>query len=497
MAISKYQQLKKYYARISHLQYAQRILMWDEAVMMPEGAQMSRAHALASLNRVMHGLLTGKHMKTLIDHARHEDGLDSWDVTNLRLIERKYLRSVCLPSRLAEETTRATIQCEQAWRKLRSENNWDDFLPLFKKVFKLIRETADREGQALGLSTYDALLDLYAPGFNQSQIDQIFSRLKQALPPLMKQITHSQQNEQVILPAGPFNIARQKELGLTVMKALLFDFNRGRLDVSHHPFCSGGPSDVRMTTRYTDHEFLSSLFGICHETGHALYEQGLPSAWVDQPVGQIDSMVMHESQSLLIEMEVCRSLSFMTYLQPLIARFFEEQTAFTRENLFRLVTRVKPGYIRVDADEATYPMHIILRYELEKALFSGELPLDELPSAWNELMVNYLGLSTADNFKNGVMQDVHWPSGAFGYFPAYTLGRLMAAQVFETFKMTYPNFNAEAERGSFGQLHGWLNENIYQSTSSLPVHDLLSRLTGKPLDADAFLDHIQERYLKS
>ncbi|VVC75667.1 Thermostable carboxypeptidase 1 [Aquicella siphonis] len=495
MAIKKYQQLKKYYARISHLQYAQRILMWDEAVMMPEGAQEARASAVATLNLTIHRMLTAKRMKSLIDQARHDDTLETWDAMNLKLIEKKYIRSVSLPSWLAEESAKAAILCEQAWRKLRPENNWKDFLPFFEKVFNLVREAAEREGQALGMTAYDALLDLYAPGFSQKNIDIIFSQLKQALHPLVTQIIGRQSDDAAVAPVGPFPVESQRNLGLAVMNALCFDFTRGRLDISHHPFCSGGPSDVRMTTRYTEHEFLSSLFGICHETGHALYEQGLPGVWVDQPVGQIDSMVMHESQSLLIEMEVCRSMPFIKYLQPLLVQRFGDQPAFTFENLFRLVTRVTPGYIRVDADEVTYPMHVMLRYELEKALFSGELSIQDLPAAWNDLMVRYLGLSTAGNVKNGVMQDVHWPGGAFGYFPAYTLGRMMAAQLFTVFSERHPHSSGEVQSGKFNHLHNWLSENIYQAASSLPVQELLTRITGKPLEAGYFLDHIRARYL--
>jgi len=493
--MKKYQQLKNIFKRVSQLQYAQRILMWDEAVMMPHGAQESRANTVATLNRTIQKMIMNKKVKALIQDARLEDGLSDWDQANLNLIEKKHIRATCLPLKLTEESTKASIRCEQAWRKLRPENNWNDFLPYFEKSFRLVKEMAVRESQALGLDPYDAMLDTYSPGFNQKNIDNIFSLLKQTLPPLVQQIYSNQQTDQIQIPSGPFSIDDQKMLGLTAMKALQFDFNRGRLDVSHHPFCSGSPVDVRVTTRYDENEFITSLFGICHETGHALYEQGLPAQWLEQPVGHIDSMTMHESQSLLIEMQVCRSLPYVEYLLPLVINQFGQQPAFTVDNLYRMVTRVQPGLIRVNADEVTYPLHIILRYELEKNLMNDSLTIKDLPAAWDELMTAYLGISTKDNFENGVMQDVHWPGGAFGYFPSYTLGRLMAAQLYNQFESAHPKFNEDIKQGRFELLINWLHTHVHSSASSLPVDDLLRKVTGKPLSSESFLAHIRQRYL--
>jgi carboxypeptidase Taq len=495
MMMKNYNRLKTVFARISRLQYAQRILMWDEAVMMPEGAQEARAHTVATLNRTIHRMLTNRKVKTLIDKARDEDRLSSWDVVNLNIMEKKYNKAACIPLKLTEESTRAMIRCEQAWRTLRQQNNWQDFIPYLDQTFRFVREIAERESQVTHLSPYDALLDKYAEGFGQSDIDDIFLKLKQFLPALVTQIRGKQQSDTICVARGRFGIEKQKALGLKVMQALQFDFKRGRLDVSHHPFCSGGPSDVRITTRYSEDEFISSLFGICHETGHAIYEQGLPAEWLEQPIGQIDNMVMHESQSLLVEMDVCRSKAFIEYLIPLIQDEFGTQAAFTVENLYKYVTRVKPGLIRVDADEVTYPLHIILRYELEKALMSGDLQLQDLPSAWNERMAQYFDLSTLNNDKDGVMQDVHWASGAFGYFPAYTLGRLMAAQLFDTFRQMHGQFSESVRHGQFQVLTQWLNKNVHSLAASLPVNDLLINVTGAALDPQYFLAHIQRRYL--
>lgn len=493
--MKSYLQLKKIFKRVSHLQYLQRILMWDEAVMMPEGAGTARGNAMATLSRSMQKLLISKKMKSLIAAAKQEDNLSSWDVANLEWMEKLYIRANCVPLHLTEEATKAGIACEQAWRKLRAKNDWQAFLPSLKHSFNVVLEMNKKKSAALGLSPYDTQLDEYAPGFNQVLLDDIFSQLKSVLPPLIDKIIAKQTQEAVTVPVPPFPLAAQKRVGLTVMKALGFNFQQGRLDISHHPFCSGGPSDVRMTTRYTEEEFVSSLSGICHETGHALYEQGLPKKWVNQPVGKIDSMAMHESQSLLIEMELCRSLAFCEYLTPLAQSQFGQQPALTADNLFRLLTRVEPNLIRVEADEVTYPLHVILRYELEKALFANEVTVEELPSFWDALMVKYLNISTKGNDADGVMQDVHWPAGIFGYFPAYTLGRLMAAQMFTAYLKAHPQHDEEVKRGNFESLRHWLKQNVYEYASSLTTNDLMLKITGESLNPAFYLQRIQQRYI--
>ncbi len=495
--MSSYIKLKKIFQRISQLHYIQRLLMWDEAVMMPEGAGAVRGQALATLNSTTHKMLISKRTQRLLNELKNIPDLPAWDIANLIWMEKKYQSAACISSRLMEDLTTAALACEQNWRKMRAQNNWQDFYPYLEKVFHLTQEIAKRRSDALQLSPYDAMLDEYAPGFNQHSIDLIFTGLKNKLPALIQKITLKQQADQIIKPVGPFGLEKQKQLGLSAMRALCFDFQHGRLDVSHHPFCSGGPRDVRMTTRYTEHEFLGSLFGICHETGHALYEQGLPLKWIDQPVGQIHSMAQHESQSLLIEMEVCRSLAFNEYLITDVREQFGEQSAFTAANLYKLLTEVRPDFIRVDADEVTYPLHVILRYEIEKGLFNHEISLRDLPQYWDESMQKYLALSTKDNYRDGVMQDVHWPSGAFGYFPAYTLGRLMASQFFAAYKQQSPHYEDDFRRGNFKPLHSWLKVNIYEQASFLSTNELLQKTMGKALDPNYFLQHIEARYLKN
>lgn len=489
-----YQKLKTIFKRLSHLDYIHRIMMWDEAVMMPEGAGESRAQALATLSRTRQQMLISEKTKTFIDKAKEEGDLPPWDSANLAWMEKKYINAADISPKLTEQMSQTSLICEQAWRKYRPKNNWQDFVPFLEQSFELVKEIADRRSQTSGIDPYDLLLDDYAPGFTRQRIDSIFSELKQTLPALAQKSMEKHSSDSILIPKGPFPIEKQKMLGLEVMKALRFDFNHGRLDVSHHPFCSGGPRDVRMTTRYSEQDLLPALFGICHETGHALYEQGLPLEWIDQPVGKVESMAMHESQSLLIEMQVCRSRAFLHFLLPLIQKIFPDQRAFTVDNLYKIITQVKPGLIRVDADEVSYPLHIILRYEIEKGLFKGEITIRDLPVYWDEYMKKYLNISTRENDKDGVMQDVHWPSGAFGYFPAYTLGRMIASQFFSAFAKSHPTCQEDIKRGNFLPLRNWLKDKIHSQASALSTDDLLLKVTGKKLYPGYFIQHVETVY---
>lgn len=494
--MSAYKDLEKIFERISHLNHLHAIVNWDEAVMMPIGGGVARAKALATLDALIHETLTQKKIAELIKRAKEEPLNNSWEQANLKWIEKKYRKATSLPSELIRKITEASVRSEQAWRQYRKENNWQDFMPFLKKLLNLIKKSATIRSQCLQKSPYDVLIDDYSANINQALIDPIFKQLATTLPNLTQQVMEKQRLETVIQPEGPFPIDKQHALGLEIMHTMGFDFNRGRLDVSHHPFCGGVPQDIRITTRYNIDEFMTSVMAICHETGHAYYEQQLPTKWIDQPVGHVNNMSLHESQSLLLEMQACRTQAFMHYLSPLVKKYFGNYTAYTPDNLFRLCTRVKPGYIRVDADEVTYSLHIILRYEIEKELIEGEMNISDLPDAWDAGMTKYLGLSTKDNYKNGVMQDVHWPSGFFGYFPAYSLGSLIAAQLFAAAKKTHPKLLQQISKGVFSTLLNWLNKNIHSRASSVNTQQLLSDATGETLNPSFFMTHLRDRYLR-
>jgi carboxypeptidase Taq len=498
-----YRLLEEHQQRISHLRHTEAIIGWDEAAVMPPGGGEARAEALATLRGVIHERATDARLGELFANAEQTASeLDAWQSANLREMRREWLRATAVPQDLVEAASRAETRSEQAWRSCRKNNDWEGFRPLLEEVLKLKREVGAAIGAKLGLDAYDALLDGHEPGARRASIEPLFTKLRGFLPPLIDAVIERQARSTVIEPKGPFPIEQQRALGLALMKRVGFDFDRGRLDTSHHPFCGGVPQDVRITTRYDPADFAKAMMGVLHETGHAKYEQNLPRAWLSQPVGAARGMSLHESQSLLLEMQVCRSRAFLEFATALIVDAFPElarnqPTAFESSNLARLATRVEKGFIRVDADEATYPCHVVLRFELETALVLGTLSVKDIPEVWDVGMRDLLGLSTAGNFRDGCLQDVHWPAGLFGYFPTYTLGALTAAQLFQAAKAEISALEDSIRHGDFAPLDGWLRKNVWSRGSFLETDELVRRATGRVLDTSAFEAHLRERYLTS
>jgi len=336
---------------------------------------------------------------------------------------------------------------------------------------------------------------LYEPGSLSANINRVFDEVKGWLPGLVQRVLDKQRAEPVTQAVGPFAVERQRALGVAIMGVLGFDFEGGRLDVSTHPFCGGVPEDVRMTTRYTDSDFMRSMMGIVHETGHARYEQNLPRDTLALPVGRARSMGIHESQSLSFEMQLGRSAAFLTLIAPLVKKHLGDQPAFEPENLVRLYTRVQPGFIRVDADELTYPAHVILRYEIERDLMNGQIEPDDIPALWDAKMQQYLGLDTRGNYKDGCLQDIHWTGGSFGYFPSYTLGAMYAAQYFANIRKACPDLDVRIKVGDLSAVFDWLKNNIWSQASRWATPELVSRATGELLNPVHFKRHLQARYL--
>lgn len=498
-----YAALELRHRKLSHLAHIEAIAGWDEATMMPEGGGDARAEALATLRVLMHAETTAPDLADLYAAAEQEASqgkLDSWQLANLREMKRSWVRETCLPPDLVRASSRADSRSEQAWRKLRPANDWQTFLPLLTEVVARKREVAQALAAKLGLSSYDCLLDGYEPGGRSATIAALFADLREFLPPFIRAVGERQKLVQTLVPSGPFPVERQHWLGLQLMKAVGFDFKHGRLDVSHHPFCGGVPQDVRITTRYSEADFMRSLLGVLHETGHAKYEQSLPQRWLEQPVSRARSMSVHESQSLFQEMQVSRGREFVGFAAPAIREAFpdavaREPEAFSVENLALLWTRVRPSFIRVDADEATYPCHVIVRFEIEQRLIEGRLQVADIPEAWDGAMQELLGLSTRDNYKDGCMQDVHWPAGLFGYFPTYTLGALLAAQLFEAARQAMPDLPSRIRAGDFEPLNAWLREHVWSQGSLHETDALVVNATGRPLGTAAFRAHLQRRYL--
>ncbi len=488
-----YRALHGHFRRVGDLQHAQSMLSWDEAVMMPRGGGRSRADSLATLAGVVHTMISDPCVGEWADVASQEPELDEWERANVRQIQRLWRRARAVPEALVVEFSRETARCEQAWRVRRADNDWNAMVEPLHRVVELNRRRGEALGDALGMDPYDALMDEYEPGMSRSRIGPVFEKLKRALPALIDMAIGTQRDA---LPMpGPFADAQQAALGRNLMERLGFDFERGRLDTSHHPFCGGDPDDTRITTRYNRQAFLESMFAVLHETGHAMYEQGLPADWRRQPVGSSGGMALHESQSLLMEMQVCRGLEFLQYAAPIVRESLgadDNDPAWSAENLHRAATRVERGFIRVDADEVTYPMHVILRYELEQDLVGGSMRVTDLPDAWDAKMTEYLDLRTAGNDRDGCMQDVHWFTGLIGYFPTYTLGALTAAQLFAAARAA--GAADGIGQGKFEPLLDWLRSNVHTQASAKSTMEILEEATGAPLLTDAFLAHVARRY---
>ncbi len=488
-----YDALSTHYTRVHRLEHLAAIAGWDQAAFMPPSGSSARNEAMAEIASLLHQLRIDGAMHARLDAAQGES-IDETQRANLREIRHRFVRETALPDALVRSLQSAGLACEHAWRTQRPANDWAGFAANLRGVLGLVREQAERLSQALSLSRYDSLLDGFEPGMRSATLDRVFGDLRGWLPGLIDRVTAEQAAQALIEPVGPFPVDKQRALCERVVRLLGFDFGAGRLDVSTHPFSGGVPEDVRMTTRYAEHEFLGSLMGTIHETGHGRYEQNRPRAWIEQPVSEARSMGIHESQSLSFEMQLGGHPGFAKLLAPLVREAFGDQPAFEAGNLWRLMTRVKRGLIRVDADEVTYPAHVILRYEIERALVEGELEVDDIPAAWDERMQSLLGLDTRGNFKDGPMQDMHWPSGAFGYFPCYTLGAMYAAQWFAAMRKRF-DVDASVERGDLAPVFDWLRANVWSQGSRWPTDELAQRASGQALDPTYFRAHLERRYL--
>jgi carboxypeptidase Taq len=490
-----FEKLDKLGTKLHALSHALSILGADEATHMAPGGGEARAEAMSVLSGMYHRESVAPEIADWLDAAEQED-LNGDQQAAVREWRRRYIGLTCLPPEFVERQTRASMRCEQLWRDLRARNDWAGFAPVLQEVVELERERAARRGEVLGLSPYDALIEMYDPGSRVEQIAPVFEELKNFLVDFVPRALEVQEKRREKSPTRPLSgnypIEKQRELGLAMMAAVGFDLTHGSLSVSHHPFCGGVPTDVRITTRYRTDEFLSSLMGTLHETGHALYEQNLPKEWAHWPLGEARGMSMHESQSLFVEKQIGRNPAFWQWALPLVEQHLGE--SWSQDEILDHVHHVERGLIRVDADEVTYPLHVILRFEIEQELIGGSLEVKDLPEAWDERMKRYLGLSTIDSPKDGPMQDVHWPSSAFGYFPSYTLGAMMAAQQWSAIKREMPDLDEQLSCGEFEAVNDWRRTHIWSQASRWSTPELIERATGEPLNAKHFREHLEERY---
>jgi carboxypeptidase Taq len=492
MSFEKIDQLCR---KLEALEHSLAILGADEATHMAVGGGEKRAEAMSALAGMHHARATAPEIADWIDAAQQE-ALNEDQQAALHEFRRQYTNMTCLPTEFVERQTTARLRSEQLWRDLRPKNDWLGFLPALDGIVALVREEAELRAAATGLDPYDALMEQYDPGHRAIDIAPVFAELKSFLKGFVPEALAVQEERLAKNPlrplSGVYPIDKQRELGLAMMAAVGFDFTHGSLSVSHHPFCGGVPTDVRITTRYKTSDFLSALMGVLHETGHAMYEQNLPKPWSHWPLGKARGMAMHESQSLFVEKQLGRNPAFWEWALPLIEQYLGEK--WSKDEILAHVHWVERGLIRVDADEVTYPLHVILRFELEQELVSGRLKAADLPEAWDAKMRDYLGLSTIETSQDGPMQDVHWPSGAFGYFPSYTLGAMMAAQQWAALEKLHPTVDDEIAKGKFDTVTAWRRDKIWSQGSRWSTPELMERATGEKLNAAHFTAHLKKRY---
>ena len=498
MAVSPYQQLEDEFRRLHAFRGALAILRWDAAVMMPSGSADVRGEQLAALETECHALLTSPKVTRLIERAQASaDALEDWQVANLREMRRQRDHSLAMPNALISRLAKATARAEVHWAEAKRQRRYTEVAPYLAEVVALTRDRAALLGQHLGLDPYDALLDEFSPGALTAALDPLFKTLARRLPSMVQEGL-ARQAESPSLPInGRFPVSRQRALCVDAMKALGFPFERGRLDESEHSFTEGITGDLRVTTHFELADPFHGLMAALHETGHALYQLGLPLEWRDQPVGRSRGLALEESQSLLLEMCVVRSRPFLEFLKPMMDRHLGGAgPAWEVDNLYRHLTRVHASPLRIDADELTYLSHVLLRCDLERQLISGKLEAKDLADAWNSLAESRLGVRPQDDAE-GCLQDDHWAVGQFAYFPAHALGGLIAMQLWEAIRNEVEDLDGAIARGDFSALNAWLKTNVHGVGARSNVQDLVKDATGQPLSALPALRYLEAKYLEA
>jgi carboxypeptidase Taq len=469
------------------------VLGWDQQTYMPAGGANLRGEQMALLASLSHQKFTDPKIGELLAAAEQEVNRDDGAKANVRELRRAFDRATKLPQKLVEELARVTTQAQQSWQSAKAKNDFAGFCPSLEKVVALKRE----EAAAVGFQAhpYDALIEEYEPGTTVADLKKLFAGLTQELVPLIRRIAESPKKPDASVLQREFPIERQKLFAESAAVAFGFDFAAGRLDVTAHPFCSGmGPGDCRITTRYNPRFFSEAFFGVLHETGHALYEQNLPAEHFGTPLGAACSFGIHESQSRLWENQVGRGRPFWDHFFPRLQQAFPTAlSGVTLDTFYFAINDVKPSLIRVEADEATYNLHIALRFELELALLTGDLPVKDLPGVWNERFQSLLGLAVP-NDSQGCLQDIHWSFGGIGYFPTYTLGNLYAAQLMDAARRDLGRLDDDFRRGEFGRLKNWLTEKVHRHGQHFRANELCRRATGSDLSPQPFLSYLKDKY---
>jgi carboxypeptidase Taq len=467
------------------------VLGWDERTQMPAKGTELRAEQLSMLAALIHDRFTAPKIgQWLTELAATE--MDPDTAVNVREWRRDYDRATKLPSSLVKELSSTSVLAQQAWADARKRSDFAAFEPWLTKLLGLKLQEADCVGYTA--NRYDALLDEFEPGETAAHLAEVFASLRDPLIELTRKVTESGRPVPSEILERSYPAAAQEALSRKAAAAVGFDFDAGRLDVSVHPFCSGiGPGDTRMTTRYDENYFGDAFFGVLHETGHALYEQGLATKHFGTPLGSAVSLGIHESQSRMWENLVGRSRAFWTrFLPDTRSAFPAALSGVSDGDWYRAINDIRPSFIRTESDETTYNLHILLRFELELAMVNGDLSVADLPGAWNQKMQKFFGITPPDNAR-GVLQDIHWSGGAFGYFPTYTLGNLYAAQFFEQARIDLGDLDGSFATGDFKPLLRWLRDKIHVHGRRFAPRDLVRRVTGRPPESKPLLDHLAKK----
>jgi carboxypeptidase Taq len=479
-------------AELADLRNVGQLLEWDQQTVMPRRGAAARSEEIATVERITHDMFVSKETGRLLDDAAEEVAElpdDSDEASLVRVTRRRYEKARQVPSELAADLARAGSVGQEVWVKARADNDFASFVPYLEHNIELARRYVECFDDFE--SAYDVLLDDYEPGMRTSEVAPLFSELKSKLVPLIAKVSEQAERIDVSPLHGHFPVDRQRQLVAEVVERMGFDRSGWRMDDAVHPFATGlGSGDVRITTRWDDTFFASGLYGAMHECGHGLYEQGIADSLQRTPLGHGESLGLHESQSRMWENMVGRGRAFCGVLAPRIAELLcDSPSGLDGDTLYRAVNQVQPSFIRVEADEATYGLHIVLRFELEQELIDGRLAVRDLPEAWNARFKNYLGLDVPDDTQ-GVLQDVHWGAGLIGYFPTYALGNLIAGQLWQKVHADVADVEEQLAAGKLGALRDWLRENVHRHGAKFSSRELLERVVGAPLAVEPFVSYL-------
>ncbi|ELZ29772.1 carboxypeptidase Taq [Halogeometricum pallidum JCM 14848] len=488
-----YTELLETYKRVSNVQNSAGLLSWDQQVMMPEGGNPARSQQLSTLSSLAHELLTDDEVGERLDELEDADLTDERAAV-VREIRRKYDRAVSVPSELVEEISTASSEALPAWEEAKAEDDFSTFAPHLEKHIELKREYAEHIDPEK--DPYEVLFEDFEPCLPLEQAESILEELRDTLVPMIERIRESGDDiaTGAFTKEGEYPEAAQEELCRDVLSTLGYPWERGRLDTSSHPFSSGTMFDARVTTRFDESDPLGSLLSTVHEFGHATYNLGLPDEHYATPLGESRDLSVHESQSRLWENHVGRSKAFWNVLLPAFKEQFPKAEDVTLEEAYEAANQVyEDNLIRVEADELTYHLHIIVRFEIERALIAGDIDVEEVPEVWNDKYEEYLGVRPETD-SEGCLQDIHWSHGNFGYFPTYSLGSVMAAQLYDAAEADIDDLEGRIEEGDFEPLHEWLTENVHRHGARYETNDLVAQATGEDFTADAFTDYVTEKY---